>query len=185
MGIKGSEPAGRRASGRRACAAFRRPRRSPWRTRSPRRSADSLCAADRVHQEAQCAHLTQSPFFLVSANAGKKHRRFLRNVLDQRFLAFQRSCEPRALGAGWCMLDRSKVCRASLHVRIDDSVQHGAQPFEPAAFAALGSRWNRNAVARSRLGAAYADSERHLPLLWTAWPQASFSATSPFTMILT
>ena len=84
------------------------------------------------------------------------------------------------------MLDRSKQeRRASLLVRIDDSVQHGAQSFEPAAVAALGSGVNRNAVAEPQLGAAYTDSERHLSLLWTAWSQAPFSATSPFTMHLT
>ena len=84
------------------------------------------------------------------------------------------------------MLDRSKqVLRTFLLVHIGDSVEHGAQPFEPAAVAALGSGRNRNAVARPRLGAAYTDSERHLSLLWTAWSQAPFSATSPFTMHLT
>ncbi len=83
------------------------------------------------------------------------------------------------------MLDRSQVQRTSLIVRVDDSVEHGAQPFEPAVFAALRSGWNLNAVARSQLGAAYTDSERHLSLLWTAWSQAPFSATSPFTMHLT
>ena len=84
------------------------------------------------------------------------------------------------------MLDRSeKLWRTSLLVRVDDSVEHIAQPFEPAAFAALGSSWNRHAIARFRLGAAHPDSERHLSLLWTAWSHAPFSATSAFTMILT
>ena len=50
-GRKGSEPAGRLASGRRACAAFRRPRCSPSQTRLPRRSADSVWSADSMHRE--------------------------------------------------------------------------------------------------------------------------------------
>ena len=90
-----------------------------------------------MHHEAQCVHLSQSPLLLVVANAVEKHRRFLRNELDHRLLLLQCSCQPRALGA-ICMLDRSKkLWRTSLLVRIDDSVEHGAQPFEPAAFAAF------------------------------------------------
>ena len=44
---------------------------------------------------------------------------------------------------------------------------------------------DRHGVAWPRISAAYVDSETHLSLLWTAWSQAAFSATSPLTMPLT